>query len=92
MHYPYPMHLLVASLAVLFLLAGLISFAARGVSTIVFWSLAAGCVIASWKMRPQPERVSENTAPGSAAAPPSAPGTPTSAVFGPGDAHPDSPA
>lgn len=56
------MHLFLAALAVAFMLAGFVGFAAGGIPTIVFWFLAAVCVFAAWKTRPQRQRVREERA------------------------------
>jgi hypothetical protein len=56
------MHLLVASLAVVFLIAGFVGFAAGGLPTIVLWFLAAACVVLSWKMRPPSQGAPEERA------------------------------
>lgn len=54
------MHLLLAALAVAFVIAGFVGFALGGLPTIVFWVLAGVCVIGAWKLRPRPQRVRED--------------------------------
>lgn len=54
------MHLFLAALAVLFLILGFSGFALGGLPTIVFWFLAAICLVGAWKMRTDRQRRREN--------------------------------
>lgn len=54
------MHLFLAALATLFVIAGFVGFAAGGLPTIMFWILAAVCVVAAWRVRPQRQRIHED--------------------------------
>jgi hypothetical protein len=54
------MHLALSILAAVFVIAGLVGVAARGIPTIVFWVLAALCVFGAWKLRPRHQRVRED--------------------------------
>lgn len=56
------MHLFLAALAVAFMIAGFVGFAAGGIPTIVFWILAGVCVLAAWKSRPPRQRAREDRA------------------------------
>ena len=56
----FRMHLLLAALAVLFVILGFVGFGLGGLPTILFWGLAALCVIAAWKSRPISQRVRED--------------------------------
>ncbi len=50
------MHLILAVLAILFVIGGFIGFAAGGIPTIVFWVLAACCIVGAWRTRPARQR------------------------------------
>ena len=50
------MHLLLAALAVLFVILGFTGFAFGGLPTIVFWFLAAICLVGAWKLRSDRQR------------------------------------
>jgi uncharacterized membrane protein YbaN (DUF454 family) len=54
------MHLFLAALAVLFVILGFAGFGLGGIPTIVFWILAALCVIGAWKMRSDRQRARED--------------------------------
>jgi hypothetical protein len=54
------MHLFLAALAVGFIILGFAGFALGGIPTIVFWILAALCLIGAWKMRSDRQRRREN--------------------------------
>jgi uncharacterized membrane protein YbaN (DUF454 family) len=56
------MHLFLAALAVLFIILGFTGFALGGLPTIVFWALAAFCLIGAWKLRSDRQRRRENRA------------------------------
>ena len=56
------MHLVLSVLAVAFIIAGFAGFALGGIPTIVFWILAALCVIGAWKSRPPRQRAREDRA------------------------------
>jgi uncharacterized membrane protein YbaN (DUF454 family) len=45
------MHLFLFALAVLFLVLGFTGFALGGLPTILFWFLAAICLVGAWKAR-----------------------------------------
>jgi hypothetical protein len=47
------MHLALAVFAVVFVILGFAGFAAGGIPTIVFWGLAALCVVGAWRSRPK---------------------------------------
>lgn len=50
------MHLFLIALAVLFVVLGFAGFGLGGIPTIVFWILAALCVIGAWKLRSDRQR------------------------------------
>jgi predicted PurR-regulated permease PerM len=50
------MHIVLAVLAVLFVLGGFVGLFLGVVPTIVLWPLAALCIIAGWKSRPASQR------------------------------------
>lgn len=50
------MHFFLAALALLFLILGFTGFAFGGLPTIVFWFLAAVCLVGAWKMRSDRQR------------------------------------
>lgn len=54
------MHLILAALAVLFVILGFTGFALGGLPTIVFWFLAALCVFGAWKLRSNRQRRRED--------------------------------
>lgn len=54
------MHIFLIALAVLFMGLGFAGFALGGIPTIVFWILAALCVIGAWKLRSDRQRRREN--------------------------------
>ena len=54
------MHLFLAALAVLFVILGFVGFGLGGIPTIVFWVLAALCIIGAWKMRSDRQRRRED--------------------------------
>ena len=56
------MHLFLAALAVLFIILGFTGFALGGLPTILFWFLAAICVIGAWTARANRRRRRENQA------------------------------
>jgi uncharacterized membrane protein YbaN (DUF454 family) len=56
------MHLFLAALAVLFVILGFFGFALGGLPTILFWFLAAACLIGAWKARSNRQRQRENRA------------------------------
>ena len=56
------MHLFLAALAVLFIILGFSGFALGGLPTIVFWILAALCLLGAWKARSNRQRARENRA------------------------------
>ena len=58
------MHLFLAALAVLFAILGFTGFALGGLPTIVFWFLAAVCLVGAWKARSNRQRRRENRAMG----------------------------
>lgn len=58
------MHLFLFALAVLFIVLGFAGFGLGGIPTIVFWILAALCVVGGWKMRSDRQRRRENRAVG----------------------------
>lgn len=53
-------HLFLFALAGLFIILGFVGFGLGGIPTIVFWILAALCVIGGWKMRSNRQRIREN--------------------------------
>ena len=55
------MHIFLAALAVLFLVLGFTGFALGGLPTIVFWFLAAVCLLGAWKLRTDRQRRRENS-------------------------------
>jgi uncharacterized membrane protein YbaN (DUF454 family) len=55
------MHFFLAALALLFVILGFTGFALGGLPTIVFWFLAAVCLVGAWKMRSDRQRRRENT-------------------------------
>lgn len=56
------MHLFLAALAVLFIILGFTGFALGGLPTILFWFLAAICVVGAWTARSNRQRRRENQA------------------------------
>ena len=54
------MHLFLAALALLFIVLGFGGFAFGGLPTIVFWILAAICVVGAWKLRSDRQRRRED--------------------------------
>lgn len=58
------MHLFLAALAILFLVLGFTGFALGGLPTIVFWFLAAACLVGAWKLRSDRQRRREDHAVG----------------------------
>ena len=56
------MHLLLAALAVLFVILGFTGFALDGFPTIAFWILAAACLVGAWITRLNGERPREDRA------------------------------
>jgi uncharacterized membrane protein YbaN (DUF454 family) len=56
------MHLFLAALAVLFVVLGFSGFALGGLPTIVFWFLAAVCLVGAWKLRSTRQRAREDRA------------------------------
>ena len=54
------MHLVLTILAVLFILGGFVGFFLGVIPTIVLWFLAALCIIAAWKSRPNTQRARED--------------------------------
>jgi flagellar biosynthesis component FlhA len=56
------MHLFFAALAVLFIVLGFTGFAVGGLPALVFWSLAALCLVGAWKTRPNRQRRREDRA------------------------------
>ena len=54
------MYLFLAALAVLFVILGFAGFGLGGIPTIVFWILAALCVIGAWKLRSDRQRARED--------------------------------
>jgi len=61
---PFNMHLVFAALAVLFVILGFTGFALGGLPTILFWFLAAVCVVAAWRARSTRQRRREGRAMG----------------------------
>jgi uncharacterized membrane protein YbaN (DUF454 family) len=58
------MHFFLAALALLFVILGFTGFALGGLPTILFWFLAAVCLVGAWKMRSDRQRRRENTVAG----------------------------
>jgi hypothetical protein len=56
----FPMHIFLTALAVVFVIAGFAGFAYGGLPTIIFWTLAAFCIIGAWRGRPQRIRARED--------------------------------
>jgi uncharacterized membrane protein YbaN (DUF454 family) len=56
------MHLLLAALAVLFLLLGFTGFALGGLPTLLFWFLAGICMFGAWRARSNRQREREDRA------------------------------
>ena len=54
------MHLFLFALTVLFLVLGFAGFALGGLPTLVFWVLAAFCLIGGWKLRSDRQRRRED--------------------------------
>lgn len=54
------MHLFLGALALLFIVLGFAGFGFGGIPTIVFWVLAALCLIGAWKMRSDRQRRRED--------------------------------
>lgn len=54
------MHIVLTALAVLFVIAGFFGFALGGIPTLVFWFLAAMCILAGWRSRPARQRQRED--------------------------------
>jgi Flp pilus assembly protein TadB len=54
------MHLFLAALAVLFVILGFGGFALGGFPTIIFWFLAALCLLGAWRMRSARQRRRED--------------------------------
>lgn len=54
------MHLFLAALAILFVVLGFTGFALGGLPTILFWFLAAACLVGAWKLRSDRQRRREN--------------------------------
>jgi uncharacterized membrane protein YbaN (DUF454 family) len=54
------MHIFLAALAVLFIVLGFGGFALGGLPTIVFWILAAICMVGAWKLRSDRQRRRED--------------------------------
>lgn len=54
------MHIVLGALALLFIVLGFGGFAFGGLPTIVFWVLAAICVVAAWKVRSDRQRGRED--------------------------------
>lgn len=62
------MHLVLAILAILFVIAGFVGFAAGAIPTLVFWILAGLCIIGAWRWRPASQRRREERLSGPPAA------------------------
>lgn len=58
------MHIALFALALLFVILGFTGFALGGLPTIVFWFLAAVCLVGGWKLRSDRQRNRENRAMG----------------------------
>jgi uncharacterized membrane protein YbaN (DUF454 family) len=58
------MHIFLAALAVLFVVLGFSGFALGGLPTILFWFLAAVCLVGAWKLRSDRQRRRETRAGG----------------------------
>jgi uncharacterized membrane protein YbaN (DUF454 family) len=56
------MQILFAALALLFIGLGFTGFALGGLPTILFWFLAAVCLVAAWRARSDRQRIRENRA------------------------------
>jgi hypothetical protein len=54
------MHLFLAALAVLFVVLSFAGFGLGGLPTIICWGLAALCIFAAWKLRPERQRHRED--------------------------------
>jgi hypothetical protein len=54
------MHLFLAALALLFIILGFAGFGFGGFPTIIFWFLAAVCIVGAWKLRSDRQRRREN--------------------------------
>lgn len=54
------MHLFLGALAVLFLILGFSGFALGGFPTLIFWFLAAICLVGAWKLRTDRQRRRED--------------------------------
>jgi uncharacterized membrane protein YbaN (DUF454 family) len=54
------MHLFLAALAVLFVILGFTGFALGGLPTILFWFLAAICLVGAWGARSNRQRRRED--------------------------------
>lgn len=63
-HIPFPMQLFLAALAVLFVILGFAGFGLGGLPTILFWVLAAFCLVGAWKLRSDRQRRREDRAMG----------------------------
>lgn len=46
------MHVVLALLAVIFVIGGFVGFGLGGIPTIILWTLAALCIVAGWRSRP----------------------------------------
>jgi uncharacterized membrane protein YbaN (DUF454 family) len=58
------MHLFLFALTILFVILGFTGFALGGLPTIVFWFLAAVCLVGAWKLRSDRQRRRESGAAG----------------------------
>lgn len=56
------MFIFLSTLALLFLILGFIGFGLGGIPTIVFWVLAALCIVGAWKLRSDRQRRREDRA------------------------------
>lgn len=56
------MHIFLSALALLFVALGFVGFGMGGFPTIVFWILAAFCIMGAWKMRSDRQRRREDRA------------------------------
>ena len=60
--FPVIMHLFLAALAVLFIVLGFSGFALGGLPALLFWFLAAVCLVGAWKARTNRQRAREDRA------------------------------
>lgn len=54
------MHVVLAAIALMFVILGFVGFGLGGIPTIVFWVLAAVCLISAWKLRSGRQRARED--------------------------------